>query len=80
MDIYSRHITWGEEEKEMNFYKALQLKGSLLYVCAEQSFLDGDRKEGLRLMKRAYEWNKNHPLNGYRSTFENISGEYLKRN
>lgn len=79
LDIYSRHITWGEEEKEMNYYKALQLKGSLLYVCAEQSFSDGDIKEGLRLMRQAYEWNKLHPLNGYRNTFESISGEYLKK-
>ena len=79
VDIYSRHITWGEEEKEKNYYKALQLKGSLLYVCAEQSFPDGDKKEGIRLMRQAYEWNKQHPLNGYKDTFENISGEYLKR-
>lgn len=79
VDIYLRNITWGEEEKEMNYYKALQLKGSLLYVCAEKSFPDGNREEGLRLMKEAYEWNKQHPLNGYRSVFESISGGYLSK-
>lgn len=79
VDIYDRCNTKDEEEKEMNYYKALQLKGSLLYVCAERSFPDGNREEGLRLMAEAYEWNRQHPLNSYKDTFENISGEYLRR-
>ena len=79
VDIYHRRITCDEEEKEMNYFKALQLKGSLLYVCAESSLPDGNREEGLRLMRQAYEWNKKHPLNGYKDTFELISGEYLRR-
>ena len=79
VDIYLRNITWGEEEKEMNYYKAIQLKGSLLYVCAKRILSDGDREEGLRLMKEAYEWNKKHPLNGYRGVFECISGSYLSK-
>lgn len=77
--IYLRNIAWGEEEKEMNYYKALQLKGSLLYVCAENSFPDGNREEGLELMRKAYEWNIQHPLNGYRSVFESVSGRYLSK-
>lgn len=76
--IYSRHITWGETEKEMNYYKALQLKGSLLYVCAEKQIPDGNKEEGIKLMKQAYVWNIQHPLNNYKDVFESISGDILR--
>ena len=78
VDIYSRNITWGEAEKEMNYYKALQLKGSLQYICAVNNLTDGDKANGIELMKEAYTWNIKHPKNGYRDVFETVSGEILR--
>lgn len=79
VDIYWRNITWGEVEKEMNYYKALQLKGSLQYICAVNNHLDGDKANGIKLMKEAYTWNIKYPLNSYRPIFESVSGEILRK-
>ena len=77
--IYKRYLRPGAEEREMNYYKAIQLKGSLLYMMQILGYTSGTASEGLKLMMEAWEWNVAHPQNNYRKTFETISGIILKR-
>ena len=77
--IYKRYLIPGAEEREMNYYKAIQLKGSLLYMMQILGYTSGTASEGLKLMMEAWEWNVAHPQNNYRKTFETISGIILKR-
>lgn len=79
IDIYKRHLILGAEEREMEYYKAIQLKGSLLYMMQILGYTSGTAPEGLKLMMEAWEWNVAHPQNNYRKTFEAISGMLLKR-
>lgn len=79
IDIYKRHLIEGAEEREMNYYKAIQLKGSLLYMIGVSGYASDTTSEGLRLMMNAWKWNVAHPKNNYRHTFETISGTILKR-
>ena len=79
IDIYERHLIAGAEEREMNYYKATQLKGSLLYMMEISGYTTGTAQEGLKLMLNAWEWNVAHPQNNYSDIFETISGGILKR-
>lgn len=79
IDIYKRHFIAGAEEREMNYYKAIQLKGSLLYMMEISGYTRGTAQEGLKLMMNAWNWNIDHPQNNYRGIFEDISGRILKR-
>lgn len=77
--IYSCLLRKGEEESEVNLFKAIQLKGSLLYIHSK-IYNDIERKgNGLELLQQAYQWHKIHPLNSYRETFEGVAGDILMR-
>lgn len=79
IDIYKRHLIAGAEEREMNYYKAIQLKGSLLYMMEISGYTSDTASEGLKLMMNAWKWNVDHPQNNYSDTFAAISGRILKR-
>lgn len=78
VEIYKRHLIAGAEEREMNYYKAIQLKGSLLYMLELSGDTTGTAHEGLKLMMSAWEWNVANPQNNYSGTFQSISGRILK--
>ena len=59
-------------EQETRVHQAIQLKGSILYV-------GGKKKEGLALLKQAWDWNLANPGNNYESVFRGVAGEILRR-
>lgn len=79
IDIYKRHLIAEAEETEMNYYKAIQLRGSLLYMMELSGYTSGTVTEGLKLMMNAWKWNVDHPQNNYSDTFLAISGRILKK-
>ena len=59
-------------EQETRVHQAIQLKGSILYY-------GGHKKEGLALLKQAWDWNLLHPENNYADRFRGVAGEILEK-
>lgn len=74
IDIYSRHLIEGSEESELNLYKAIQLKGSILFC-----FFKDRTEEAIELLKQASYWNAVHPDNSYRDVFEGVADVILRQ-
>ena len=77
--IYEELLRSGEEESELNYYKAVQLKGSILYWFSTDDAHSINKNEGIKLLQKAYQWNKEHPLNTYKGVFEGVAGVFLKK-
>lgn len=78
VDIYGKLIRIGEEESELCYYKAIQLKGSIHYVYGKLKYPKANLQEGIKLLKEAYHWHKKHPQNTYNDTFEGVAGLILR--
>lgn len=78
IQIYCSLLRKGEEESEVNLYKAIQLKGSLLYLQSKKEYNIDGKEKGLVLLQQAYKWHKAHPFNSYRETFEGVAVKILK--
>lgn len=78
VDIYSELMRKEEEESELCYYKAVQLKGSIIYFYGKEKHTNANLYEGITLLKEAYDWHKEHPQNTYRDTFEGVAGQILK--
>lgn len=78
VDIYNKLMRNGEEESELCYYKAIQLKGSILYVSGKVKHINNDLQKGIILLREAYAWHKKHLQNTYRETFEGVAGQILK--
>lgn len=74
IDIYSRHLVEGSEESELNLYKAIQLKGSILF-CLYKDRQD----EAIELLRQASSWNAAHPGNSYQDVFEGVADAILSK-
>lgn len=74
IDIYSRHLLEGSEESELNLYKAIQLKGSILF-CLYKDRQD----EAIGLLRQASSWNAAHPNNSYQEVFEGVADVILRQ-
>lgn len=78
VDIYGKLIRIGEEESELCYYKAIQLKGSIHYVYGKLKYPKANLQESIKLLKEAYHWHKKHPQNTYNDTFEGVAGLILR--
>lgn len=78
VDIYGKLLRKGEEESELCYYRAIQLKGSIIYFYGKGKYTKANLHEGITLLKEAYDWHKEHPQNTYRETFEGVAGKILK--
>lgn len=58
--------------QETRVYQAMQLKGSILYY-------GGDKKAGLSLLRRVWEWNELNPSNDYSEVFKGVAGYILAK-
>lgn len=74
IDIYSRHLVEGSEESELNLYKAIQLKGSMLFCLFKDR-----QEEAIELLKQASDWNVAHPGNSYQDVFEGVADVILSQ-
>ena len=79
VDIYGKLIRVGEEESELCYYRAIQLKGSIHYEYGKVGYPEANFQEGIKLLKEAYKWHKMHPQNTYSDTFEGVAGLILRR-
>ena len=79
VDIYGKLIRIGEEESELCYYRAIQLKGSIHYEYGKVGYPEANFQEGIKLLKEAYKWHKMHPQNTYSDTFEGVVGLILRR-
>lgn len=79
VDIYGKLIRIGEEESELCYYRAIQLKGSIHYEYGKVGYPEANFQEGIKLLKEAYKWHKMHPQNTYSDTFEGVAGLILRR-
>lgn len=50
VNIYQKLMHHGEEESELCYYRAIQLKGSIIYQYAECGYPTANKSEGIRLL------------------------------
>lgn len=78
-DIYKRYIIPGIEMTECNYYEALQLEGTIYYaiwkITKEEVFFN----KSIEYCSICWKWNVQHPQNHYQNTFNNYSGEILRK-
>lgn len=78
VNIYQKLMHHGEEESELCYYRAIQLKGSIIYQYAECGYPTANKSEGIRLLQEAYDWNQKHYENTYCDVFEGVAGVILR--
>ena len=79
IQIYAKHKIEGKQEKELAYYRAIQLKGSLKYYLYLINHSIKDREEGITLCREAYNWDLTHPNNSYHDVFEDVATKILKQ-
>lgn len=79
IQIYAKHKIEGKQEKELAYYRAIQLKGSLKYYLYLINHSIKDREEGITLCWEAYNWDLAHPNNSYHDVFEDVATKILKQ-
>lgn len=80
LNIYKKHIHPDNNNSELWYYEALQLKATILEYMYQQNpnNISADH-EAMNAYYRCWNWNKGNPHNKYRMCFINISGKALLR-
>lgn len=78
IEIYGRHIIKGNENSELVYYEALQLRGTVLYYyCMQNPKAIVLYNQSMEDLLECWRWNKEHITNQYRRVFFDYSGRIL---
>lgn len=78
MNIYEKYKNTGGAGGEMNYYKAVQLYASSIYLLSLYNQYHTDKESVLQSLGQCLSWSRTHVGNPYADVFEGVSGIILK--
>ena len=74
LNIYEKFKNTGGIGDEMNYYKAVQLYASSIYLLSLYAQYHTDKTTILQMLGQCLSWSRNHVGNPYADVFEGVSG------
>lgn len=78
MNIYEKYKNTSGTGGEQNYFKALQLYASSVYLLSLYNQYHTDKGTILQMLSKCLSWSRNHTGNPYAEIFEGVSGIILK--